>query len=122
MSSPVTLNVDDDGVARVHLDDAEHRNALSKATSDALAHVIDDALARDAGAIVLTAAPPGRDRELVRVTKRTLLESAALTDADAAADAGLPVQQWSMDRPGFADGIRALQARIARARDERGEP
>jgi enoyl-CoA hydratase len=250
------LRVDDDGVARVHLDDAEHRNALSKATSDALAHAVEDALARDAGAIVLTAAPPvfcaggsldgllardvplaemfhgmdalahapvptvaavagpaigagvnlplacdvvvagrsarfdprfvdvgihpggghlwrlrqrvgsqgaaalvlcgdvltgeeavvaglawrcvddadveelalrlarraaGRDPELVQVTKRTLRESAAFTDADTAAAAELAVQQWSMDRPGFEDGIRTLQARIARTRDQRAE-
>jgi len=253
VTSTVALRVDDDGVARVHLDDAEHRNALSKATSDALARAVDDALARDAGAIVLTAAPPvfcaggsldgllardvplaemfhgmqalahapvptiaavagpvigagvnlplacdvvivgrsarfdprfldvgihpggghlwrlrqrvgsqgaaalvlcgdvlsgeeavvaglawrcvadaeveelasrlgrraaGRDRELVRVTKRSLLESAVFTDAETAAEAELAVQQWSMDRPGFADGIRALQARLARARGE----
>jgi hypothetical protein len=52
VSSTVAVHVDDDGVARVHL-----------------------------------------DRELVRVTKRTLLESAALTDADEAAEAELVVHQ-----------------------------
>jgi enoyl-CoA hydratase len=248
---PVALRVDD-GVAIVRLDDPEHRNVLSQALSDAVADAVRVALARDAGAIVLSASPPvfcaggsldallardvplaelfhglhalstapvptiaavggpaigagvnlplacdvvlagrsarfdprfldvgihpggghlwrlrqrvgsqgaaalvlcgdvltgeeaaaaglawrcvddadleelalrfgrraaGRDRELVRATKATLLDTATITDAEAAAEAELPVQQWSMDRPGFDDGIRALQARLARRRE-----
>jgi enoyl-CoA hydratase len=248
---PVALRVDD-GVATVQLDDPEHRNALSRVMSDALAEAVAAAVDADAGAIVLTASPPvfcaggsldgllardvplaemfhgmralagapvptiaavaapaigagvnlplacdvvlagrsarfdprfldvgihpggghlwrlrqrigaqgaaalvlcgdvltgdeavvaglawrcvddgevealalrfarraaGRDRELVRVTKRSLRDAAAFTDADAAAQAELVVQQWSMDRPGFDDRIRALQARLAAQRD-----
>ncbi len=246
-SGPVALHVDRDGVATVHLDDPEHRNALSRELSDALADAVGEALAAGAGAIILTAAPPvfcaggsldgllerevplaemyhgmralagapvptiaavagpaigagvnlplacdvvlagrsarfdprfldvgihpggghlwrlrerigsqgaaalvlcgdvltgeeaaavglawrcvvddeldalarrfarraaGRDRELVRVTKRSLAEAGTFTDPDAAEEAELRVQQWSMDRPGFADGVRALQQRL----------
>jgi enoyl-CoA hydratase len=48
----------DDGVGRIHLDDAEHRNVLSKDMSDAIATGIADVLAADASALVLTAEPP----------------------------------------------------------------
>ena len=50
--------IDDAGVAVLTLDDADHRNALSRLMSDALADAVDGALVRDAGAIVLTAVPP----------------------------------------------------------------
>jgi enoyl-CoA hydratase len=249
---PVSLRLDDGGVATVRLDDAEHRNVLTRAASDALADAVGAALAADAGAIVLAAAPPvfcaggsldgllardvplaelfhgmqalarapvptiaavggpaigagvnlplacdvvvagrsarfdprfldvgihpggghlwrlrqrvgsqgaaalvlcgdvltgeeavvaglawrcvddadldalaqslaaraaGRDRELVRVTKATLAETATFVDAEEAAAAELVGQQWSMDRPGFDEGIRELQARLARRRE-----
>ncbi|MDN3357607.1 enoyl-CoA hydratase-related protein [Actinomadura sp. DC4] len=48
----------DDGVARIRLADPRHRNALSKRLSDDLAAAVGAALAQDARAIVLTAAPP----------------------------------------------------------------
>jgi len=48
----------DEGVASVRLADPRHRNALSKQLSDDLAAAVDEALARGARAIVLTAAPP----------------------------------------------------------------
>src|SRR5271156_5983000 len=47
----------DAGVARLRLADPRHRNALSKRLSDDLASAVDSALADDARAIVLTAAP-----------------------------------------------------------------
>jgi enoyl-CoA hydratase len=48
----------DAGVAWLRLADPRHRNALSKRLSDDLASAVDSALADDARAIVLTAAPP----------------------------------------------------------------
>lgn len=48
----------DNGVARLRLADPRHRNALSKRLSDDLAVAVDTALAQDARAILLTAAPP----------------------------------------------------------------
>jgi enoyl-CoA hydratase len=48
----------DAGVARLHLADPRHRNALSKRLSDDLAAAVDRALAGAARAIVLTAEPP----------------------------------------------------------------
>ena len=48
----------DDGVGRVHLDDAERRNALSKALSDELAGAVVALTDAGAGALVLTAAAP----------------------------------------------------------------
>jgi enoyl-CoA hydratase len=57
-SAVVRTEIDDAGVAVLTLDDADHRNALSRLMSDALADAVDGALARDAGAIVLTAVPP----------------------------------------------------------------
>lgn len=47
----------EDGVARVHLDSPQTRNALSKDLSDALAAAVR-AVEGDAGALVLTAEPP----------------------------------------------------------------
>jgi enoyl-CoA hydratase len=46
------------GVGRVHLNDARHRNALSKQLSDQLAAAVSDLIADGAAAIVLTAEPP----------------------------------------------------------------
>jgi enoyl-CoA hydratase len=46
------------GVGRVHLNDADHRNVLTKAMSDAIAAAVAEVLAADVGAIVLTAAAP----------------------------------------------------------------
>src|SRR5262245_6705778 len=54
----VRLEIDDQGVAGVTLDDADHRNALSRAMSDELAAAVETALGADVGAIVLTANPP----------------------------------------------------------------
>ncbi|WP_103935934.1 enoyl-CoA hydratase-related protein [Thermomonospora echinospora] len=48
----------DQGVARIHLNDPRHRNALSKRLSDDLAAAVDEALSRGARALVLTAEPP----------------------------------------------------------------
>jgi enoyl-CoA hydratase len=47
----------EDGVGRIHLDDAERRNALSKELSDAVADAVAS-LQATCGAIVLTAEPP----------------------------------------------------------------
>jgi enoyl-CoA hydratase len=47
-----------DGVGRIHLDDAAHRNVLTRGLSDQIAIAVAQVLADDAGAIVLTAEPP----------------------------------------------------------------
>jgi enoyl-CoA hydratase len=47
-----------EGVGRIHLDDAAHRNVLSKQMSDAIAAAVAERLANDVGALVLTAEPP----------------------------------------------------------------
>jgi enoyl-CoA hydratase len=60
----------------------------------------------------------GRSRPLVVRTKATLRASDAMPDVDEAVAMELEAQQWSMDRPGFDDGIRAIQESIrARARE-----
>jgi enoyl-CoA hydratase len=48
----------DNGVGRIRLDDAEHRNALSKRLSDELAVAVAAVLTEGVGAIVLSAAAP----------------------------------------------------------------
>jgi enoyl-CoA hydratase len=48
----------DAGVGRVHLDDPQHRNALSRRLSDQLALAVDAMITQGAAAIVLTAEPP----------------------------------------------------------------
>jgi enoyl-CoA hydratase len=57
----------------------------------------------------------GRPRELLARTKASLRASTQLTSADAAMALELEAQEWSMDQPGFADGIRKIQARMRRA-------
>lgn len=55
----------------------------------------------------------GRYRPLVARTKASLRESLAISDPNAATELELEAQQWSMDEPGFADRIRAIQASLA---------
>lgn len=54
----------------------------------------------------------GRSRPLVARAKATLRASQSLPDVETAAALELEAQQWSMDQPGFDDGIRAIQASI----------
>jgi enoyl-CoA hydratase len=58
LSSHLVTHSVDAGVGRVHLDDPQHRNALSKQLSDQLACAVTDVLANGAAVIVLTAEPP----------------------------------------------------------------
>lgn len=56
-----------------------------------------------------------RDRELVRRAKATLAaQPATLQDAF---DLELEAQQWSMDRPGFADHVRSIRDRLQKTQD-----
>jgi enoyl-CoA hydratase len=55
-----------------------------------------------------------RDRELVVRAKETLLASAALDDAASAAALELDTQQWSVDRPGFVDGVQRVKDALAK--------
>jgi hypothetical protein len=48
--------------------------------------------------------------------KATLRASGSMLDVDDAVALELEAQAWSMDQPGFDDGIRAIQESI-RARD-----
>lgn len=47
----------EDGIGRIHLDDPDRRNALSKEMSDAIAAAVDS-FGTEVGAVVLTAAAP----------------------------------------------------------------
>ncbi|MCU1392442.1 MAG: Enoyl-CoA hydratase/isomerase [Ilumatobacteraceae bacterium] len=63
-------------------------------------------------AVALARRAASRDPELVRRTKASL---AATLEAPTEAEALVietAAQQWSMDRPGFRDGIAAIQARM----------
>ena len=72
-----------------------------------------------ATALRLARRAAGRDRELVARTRATLDASLALSSPEDAVELELVAQQWSMDRPGFADQVRAVQARLASRRDQR---
>jgi enoyl-CoA hydratase len=54
----VRVELVDNGVAQLTLDDPDHRNALSLEMTLGLAAAVDEALASDVGAIILTATPP----------------------------------------------------------------
>lgn len=69
-----------------------------------------DALARRAA---------GRQRDLVARTKETLAAIGAGTDEGVAVALELAAQQWSVDRPGFADHVRAVRDRLRAARPAR---
>ncbi|HQV58125.1 MAG TPA: enoyl-CoA hydratase-related protein [Ilumatobacteraceae bacterium] len=57
-----------------------------------------------------------RDSELVRRTKQTIRDSRPLTTPQQAAELELVAQQWSVDRPDFADGVRRIQQQLAARR------
>lgn len=67
----------------------------------------------------LAARAAGRDTELVRRTKQTLRAARAQTSPDDAAETELVAQQWSVERPGFDEGVRRIQAAIAARRTRR---
>jgi enoyl-CoA hydratase/carnithine racemase len=73
--------------------------------------VPDDELLATVGRMAARAA--GRSAELVRRTKASLRASGPITVARQAADLELTAQQWSMTRPAFIEGVRALQERLA---------
>ena len=64
-------------------------------------------------ALKLARRAAGRPRELLARTKASLRVSTQLTSADAAMALELEAQEWSMDQPGFADRIRAIQRSLA---------
>jgi len=72
--------------------------------------VADDELVDTAVATAARAAEAPRD--LVRRTKQTILDLAAVDDHDAAVRRELVDQLWSMDQPAFAERLAALQRRI----------
>jgi enoyl-CoA hydratase len=51
--------------------------------------------------------------ELIRRTKRTLHDVAAVDDHDEAVDLELHQQLWSIEQPDFAERLAALRRRIA---------
>jgi enoyl-CoA hydratase len=55
-----------------------------------------------------------RDRELIVRAKATLVASAALDDPTSAAALELETQQWSVDRPGFVDGVQRVKDALAK--------
>jgi len=72
--------------------------------------VDDAALLDEARAMAARAA--GAPHELVRRTKATLDDVAAIDTHEAAVDRELETQLWSMDQPEFAQRLAALQAKI----------
>lgn len=70
----------------------------------------------EAFAYLLASRAAGRSRPLVARAKATLRASGSMLDVDDAVALELEAQAWSMDQPGFDDGIRAIQESI-RARD-----
>ena len=69
----------------------------------------------EALALELARRAAGRDRELMARAKQTL-DAQPLTLQDAF-DLELVAQQWSMDRPGFKDHVRALRDRLSKKKD-----
>jgi enoyl-CoA hydratase len=68
----------------------------------------DDPLAL---AMTLASRAAGRDRELVARAKATMD-----TETDDPFALELAAQQWSVDRPGFADGVRRIRDELAKRR------
>jgi enoyl-CoA hydratase len=54
----------------------------------------------------------GRPRELLARTKASLRAGLAMNSPEQAMALELEAQEWSMDQPGFADRIRAIQASL----------
>lgn len=67
----------------------------------------------EAFALKLAKRVASRDGELVRRTKQTIRQSRGLTTPQQAADVELVAQQWSVDRPGFDEGVRKIQQQLA---------
>ena len=63
-------------------------------------------------AMTLARRAAGRDRELMARAKATLVAQPATHQE--AFDLELEAQQWSMDRPGFVDHVRAIRDRLQR--------
>jgi enoyl-CoA hydratase len=57
----------------------------------------------------------GRPRELLARTKASLRAGLSMNTAEQAMALELEAQEWSMDQPGFADRIRAIQASLKRS-------
>ncbi len=76
--------------------------------------VEDDAVVDDA--VVLAGRAAAAPAELVRRTKATIRDVAAIDDHPVAVERELVDQLWSMDQPEFAERLAALQARITASR------
>jgi enoyl-CoA hydratase len=72
--------------------------------------VDDEVLLTEAGELARSMADA--PRELLRRTKQTLHDVAALHDHRAAVERELEQQLWSIDQPAFAERLAALQQRI----------
>ncbi|MDX6740955.1 enoyl-CoA hydratase-related protein [Actinocorallia sp. A-T 12471] len=70
-------------------------------------------------ALRLAGRAAARDPELVRRAKATLTASLALDTAEEAAALELTAQRWSVERPGFAEGVRRVKAALRRGPDDR---
>jgi enoyl-CoA hydratase len=55
-----------------------------------------------------------RDRELIVRAKANLIASGALDDVASAAALELDTQQWSVDRPGFVEGVQRVKDALAK--------
>ena len=66
-------------------------------------------------ALKLARRAAGRPRELLARTKASLRAGLSMNTAEQAMALELEAQEWSMDQPGFADRIRAIQASLKRS-------
>lgn len=69
-----------------------------------------DRIVEEANALARRAA--GRDRELVARVKTTMSQVEGVHDAEGAIALELSPQQWSMERPGFVEGLHELRDRL----------
>jgi enoyl-CoA hydratase len=84
---------------------------------EAVAHGLAWACVPDADLLLkahsMASRAAGRSPELVRRTKSTLNASVPITNAREASDLEEVVQEWSMTRPAFREGVAALQRALA---------
>lgn len=71
-------------------------------------------------ALNLARCAAGRDSELVRRTKQSLRASAAVNDVAAAIEIELAAQQWSVERPFFAEQVSRIRDRISSGKTRNG--
>ena len=86
-------------------EEAEHAGLAWRCVDD------DDALPL---ALKFARRVAARDRDLVIRAKATLVASTAIGDVTSASASELVSQQWSVDRPGFTEGVQRVKDALAK--------